>query len=82
VLVNLGKEEAEGVEDRYAAQFTKGDGHGRSGSVAFPRTKLVLAMAAAGFMAPARRAPRRVRRSVDDIVVAGVCFTGDWLAIN
>jgi hypothetical protein len=50
--------------------------HGRSGSVALPRTKLVLAMAAAGFMALARRAPRRagtVRRRVVDIV-AGVVF--------
>lgn len=36
-----------------------------------PRTKLVLAMAAAGFAAPARRAVRRtgaVRRRVDDIL--------------
>ena len=45
----------------------------RSGRVALPRTKLVLASAAAGLAAPeARRAPRRagtVRRSVDDILV-------------
>jgi len=48
------------------------DLHWRSGRVALPRTKAVLARAAAGLVAPAaRRAPRRagvVRRRAEDIV--------------
>jgi hypothetical protein len=42
----------------------------RSGSVALPRTKLVLAMPKAGLAARARRLARRavVRRRVEDIV--------------
>lgn len=47
------------------------DEHGRSGSVALPRTKLVLVMAAAVFEAPALRAVRAavdVRRRVADMI--------------
>lgn len=50
------------------------DEHGRSGRVALPRTKLVLAIEAALFEAPALRAERaavEVRRSVADMI-AGV----------
>jgi hypothetical protein len=46
--------------------------HGRSGRVALPRTKLVLAIEAALFEAPALRAERAapdVRKSVADMVV-------------
>lgn len=49
----------------------------RSGSVALPRTKVVLAMAAALGAPEARRAPRRagtVRRRVDDMVQLGIVF--------
>lgn len=46
--------------------------HGRSGSVALPRTKVVPAMAAAGLAALARSPARRagvVRRRVDMLAV-------------
>ena len=49
---------------------TKLNLHGRSGRVALPRTKLMLAMAAARLEAPARRAERaavEVRRRVADM---------------
>jgi hypothetical protein len=45
--------------------------HGRSGRVALPRTKLVLAMAATRLGAPARRAERavmEVRKRVADMI--------------
>jgi hypothetical protein len=45
---------------------------GRSGRVALPRTKLVLAIEAALFEAPARRAERaapEVRKSVADMII-------------
>lgn len=47
------------------------DEQGRSGSVALPRTKLILATLAALFEAPALRAERAaldVRRSVADMI--------------
>ncbi len=47
--------------------------HGKSGSVALPRTKVVLASAAAGRATRDRRAPRRTgadRRSVADMVLS------------
>jgi len=46
--------------------------HGRSGRVALPRTKLVLAIAAAFLGAPARRAERAavlVRKSAADMLM-------------
>jgi hypothetical protein len=50
------------------------DSHGRSGSVALPRTKLVLAIVAAFFAAPARRAERAAaaddRKRVADMIEA------------
>jgi len=60
----------------YSSQLAKskvqksGNVQGKSGSVAFPRTKLVLAAEAALFAAPALRAERAavlVRNSVADI---------------
>jgi hypothetical protein len=51
------------------------DLQGRSGRVALPRVKLVVAMAARGFAARARRPARRrgvVRRSEEDIAAAVV----------
>lgn len=53
------------------ASMESQDAHGRSGSVALPRTKLVLAIVAALFEAPALRAERAavdVRRSVVDMI--------------
>lgn len=53
-------------------EFCSAHVQGMSGRVALPRTKTVLAMAAAGFMVRDRRAPRRagvVRMRVEAIVV-------------
>jgi hypothetical protein len=53
-----------------------GNIHGRSGRVALPRTKLVLAMEAALFEAPALKAERAavlVRKSVVDMIADVNC---------
>ena len=52
-----------------------GDSHGRSGRVAFPLTKLVLATEAALFEAPALKAERaalEVRNRVADMIIASI----------
>lgn len=56
---------------------TKEVAQGRSGSVALPLTKLVLAIVAALFEGPARRAARaavEVRRSVADMIAGCWCL--------
>lgn len=83
---NTGKSEAEPIElhsrvcpslEDWYKEREQGL-HGRSGSVAFPRTKVVLATAArlVAEGALARRAERRaeLRRRVADIVISGIVY--------